>query len=92
MKELIRNKAKDVADLGEDMLAQEKAQQLDQTGVASYKKVGVLGKRKREVEYVIAKKGVGKRVKRPAGVKGHFTVVDPRMKDTRRKAVTRGKS
>ena len=44
------------------------------------------------MEYVITKKGVGKRVKRPAGVKGHFTVVDPRMKDTRGKAVTIGKN
>lgn len=62
------------------MSAQEKAQQ-----IASYKKVGVLGKTKREVEYVVAKKGVVKRMKQPAGVKGHFMVVDPRMKDTRGK-------
>ena len=87
--EKVRKKAESIADLGEDVSAQEKAQQIKQV----YKKAGVLGKRKREVEYVVAKKGVGKRVKRPAGVKGHFKVVDPRMKkDTRGKAVARGKS
>uniref|UniRef100_A0A8C3FZW4 pre-rRNA processing protein FTSJ3 n=1 Tax=Chrysemys picta bellii TaxID=8478 RepID=A0A8C3FZW4_CHRPI len=44
-----------------------------------YKKAG-LGKEKREVTYLVAKKGVGRRVRRPAGVKGHFKVVDSRMK------------
>ncbi|KAK2906592.1 hypothetical protein Q8A67_005577 [Cirrhinus molitorella] len=48
-----------------------------------YKKAGV-GKEKRDVTYVVAKKGVGRRVHRPAGVKGTFRVVDGRMKkDTR---------
>jgi AdoMet-dependent rRNA methyltransferase SPB1 len=75
-----RKKAESIADLGEDVTVQEKAQQIKQV----YKRAGVLGKRKREVEYVVAKRGVGRRVKRPAGVKGHFKVVDPRMKkDTR---------
>ncbi|EMP24270.1 Putative rRNA methyltransferase 3 [Chelonia mydas] len=44
-----------------------------------YKKAG-LGKEKREVTYLVAKRGVGRRVRRPAGVKGHFKVVDSRMK------------
>lgn len=81
--ERVRERAGIIADLGDDVSVQEKAQQIKQM----YKKVGVLGKRKREVEYVVAKRGVGKRVKRPAGVKGHFKVVDPRMKkDARGKA------
>ncbi|XP_073700219.1 pre-rRNA 2'-O-ribose RNA methyltransferase FTSJ3 [Garra rufa] len=48
-----------------------------------YKKAGV-GKEKRDVTYIRAKKGVGRRVRRPAGIKGTFRVVDGRMKkDTR---------
>uniref|UniRef100_A0A8C5PIP9 pre-rRNA processing protein FTSJ3 n=1 Tax=Leptobrachium leishanense TaxID=445787 RepID=A0A8C5PIP9_9ANUR len=58
-----------------DISEREKAAQLRSV----YKKAG-LGKEKRQVTYVVAKKGAGKKVRRPAGVKGHFKVVDARMK------------
>ncbi|XP_059937723.1 pre-rRNA 2'-O-ribose RNA methyltransferase FTSJ3 [Mesoplodon densirostris] len=48
-----------------------------------YKKAR-LGKEKRQVTYVVAKKGVGRKVGRPAGVRGHFKVVDSRMKKDQR--------
>ncbi|KAI7790930.1 pre-rRNA 2'-O-ribose RNA methyltransferase FTSJ3 [Triplophysa rosa] len=50
-----------------------------------YKKAG-MAKEKRKVTYVVAKKGAGRKVRRPAGVKGTFRVVDGRMKkDMQRK-------
>ncbi|XP_066483738.1 pre-rRNA 2'-O-ribose RNA methyltransferase FTSJ3 [Tiliqua scincoides] len=62
-----------------DISEREKAAQLR----SIYKKAG-LGKEKRQVTYVVAKKGAGRKVRRPAGVKGHFKVVDGRLKkDTR---------
>ena len=45
-----------------------------------YKKAGLLKAKKEHVEYVVAKRGAGRKVSRPAGVKGKFKVVDPRMK------------
>ena len=45
-----------------------------------YKKAGLLSKKKRQVSYVVAKKGGGKKPARPSGVKGFYKVVDKRMK------------
>merc|ERR1712176_605019 len=42
---------------------------------------GKLKEQKAKPSIIVAKRGVGKRVARPKGVKGNFKVVDPRMKN-----------
>ena len=75
--EKARKKAESITD-AMDVNSSEKVQQIKQI----YKKAGLLGKRKpTEVQYVVAKKSLAaKRAKRPAGVKGRYKMVDPRMK------------
>ncbi|XP_037074710.1 pre-rRNA 2'-O-ribose RNA methyltransferase FTSJ3-like [Pollicipes pollicipes] len=60
----------------EDTTTMEKARELRKI----YKRAR--SKKQQEVKYVVAKKSTthGKRAQRPAGVKGHYKVVDPRMK------------
>ncbi|KAM6962527.1 pre-rRNA 2'-O-ribose RNA methyltransferase FTSJ3 [Aplochiton taeniatus] len=73
--EQAKKKAEAVVDTV-DISEREKMAQLK----SIYKKAGV-GKEKREVTYVMSKKGGGgAKVRRPAGVKGVFKVVDSRMK------------
>ncbi|XP_060112102.1 pre-rRNA 2'-O-ribose RNA methyltransferase FTSJ3 [Heteronotia binoei] len=72
--EQLRKKAESVVNTV-DISEREKAAQLR----SLYKKAK-LGKEKRKVTYVVAKKGAGRKVRRPAGVKGEFKVVDSRLK------------
>ncbi|KFM75237.1 putative rRNA methyltransferase 3, partial [Stegodyphus mimosarum] len=71
--EKAKKKAEKITDCP-DMSAKEKAEQLK----TIYKKA--FPEEDKNVTYIVAKKGTGRRVRRPAGVKGRFKVVDPRMK------------
>ena len=77
-----RKKAEGITDTV-DMSEREKMQHIKQI----YKKAGVLGNKKPDVKYVVAKRGLaGKRPVRPAGMKGLYRQVDPRMKKDNRVA------
>jgi len=78
-REKARKQAETVTD-SEAMSGAEKAAQIK----AIYKKAGLLHKKKDPKTYVFAKKGTGKRVSKPPGVKGKFVVVDKRMKKDKR--------
>ena len=84
--EKIKKKVQGVVDTP-DALDSEKMQQLKKL----YQKAKQGSGRSKEVQYVVAKKGIGKRVSRPAGVSGRFKVVDPRMKKDSRKQNTKNK-
>ena len=71
----VRKRAEVICDTA-DVTDHEKAYQIK----SIYKKAGLLSQKKQEVTYIVAKKGTGKRVRRPQGVTGKFKVVDPRMK------------
>ncbi|XP_053401741.1 pre-rRNA 2'-O-ribose RNA methyltransferase FTSJ3-like [Mercenaria mercenaria] len=74
--EKARKKADAINDT-EEVTDREKWQQIKQV----YKKAGLLNSKKKEVTYVVSKRGLaGKKVSRPQGVKGPFKVVDGRLK------------
>ncbi|OWF44886.1 pre-rRNA processing protein FTSJ3-like [Mizuhopecten yessoensis] len=75
-----RKKSEVISDTA-DITDRDRWQQIKQV----YKKAGLLTAKKKEVTYVVAKKGGGKRPRRPTGVKGPYKVVDGRMKKDMKK-------
>merc|ERR1711884_154716 len=66
----------------EDIGSHEKAKEIKKM----YKSAQVEARRKKDVKYVVAKKfQAGKKMARPAGTKGPYKVVDPRMKKDNQK-------
>jgi AdoMet-dependent rRNA methyltransferase SPB1 len=82
-----RKKAETISD-NTDMTDKERSREIKQV----YKKAGLIGKKKAEVKYVVAKKGVRGRVA-AKGIKGPYKVVDRRLKKDRvsmRRAANKG--
>ncbi|XP_023225547.1 pre-rRNA processing protein FTSJ3-like [Centruroides sculpturatus] len=75
--EKARKKAESITE-SLDMSEKEKAQHIK----SIYKKA--LKKKEDKITYVVAKKGIGRKVRRPAGVSGRFKVVDRRLKKDKR--------
>lgn len=73
-----RKKAESISD-NVDMSEKERSREIKQV----YKKAGLLGKKKVDVKYVVAKKGVRGRVL-AKGIKGPYKVVDRRMRKDKR--------
>merc|ERR1711962_221433 len=77
-----RKKAQGILDSTETSSSEKQAQI---NGI--YKKAGLLKKKHEKPTFVVAKKSLaGKIIKRPAGVKGTYKVVDPRIKKDLRAA------
>ncbi len=71
-----RKKAELVAD-NLDMTDKERSSQIK----SIYKRAGLLGKKKPEVKYIVAKKGTrGRQLAKSKGIKGPYKVVDSRLK------------
>uniref|UniRef100_UPI00358F16AD pre-rRNA 2'-O-ribose RNA methyltransferase FTSJ3-like n=1 Tax=Myxine glutinosa TaxID=7769 RepID=UPI00358F16AD len=83
--EKARKKAEVVSDTV-DVSEKEKVAQIK----SIYKKAGV-AKKRREVTYVVAKKGLGGQSGRPGGVKGHYRMVDRRLKKDMRAKMSKRK-
>uniref|UniRef100_T1IZM5 Putative rRNA methyltransferase n=1 Tax=Strigamia maritima TaxID=126957 RepID=T1IZM5_STRMM len=79
--EKARKRAETITD-AIDMTDREKVQQIK----TIYKKASAVVNKKKEVTYVVSRKAfAAKKASRPAGVKGPYKVVDPRMKKDNRK-------
>ena len=82
-----RKKAELVSD-NLDMTDKERSSQIK----SIYKRAGLLGKKKPEVKYIVAKKGTrGRTLAKSKGVKGPYKVVDSRMKKDKKAEMRKAK-